>query len=75
MPVLFEHAIRYEWATRNPITSVRQGAKRLSVPKLLSVEDLSFLLFKGLGLRERIMVFLDFGIAARRTCGFEVAGY
>lgn len=71
MHVLFEHAIRYEWANRNPITSVRQGAKRLSVPKLLSVEDLSSLLFKGLGLRERIMVFLDFGTGLRRG---ELAG-
>jgi site-specific recombinase XerD len=61
MHVLFEHAIRNEWTTRNPITSVRQGSKRQSVPTLLTVEQLSMLLFQSLDLHERVMVFLDFG--------------
>jgi integrase len=38
---------------------------------LLTVEELSSLLFKGLGLRERVMVFLDFGTGLRRG---ELAG-
>jgi integrase len=71
MHVLFEHAIRWEWAERNPITAVRQGSKRLTVPKLLTVAELSSLLFKSLGLRERVMVFLDFGTGLRRG---ELAG-
>jgi integrase len=71
MHLLFEHAIRYEWTDRNPITSVRQGSKRLGVPKLLTVEELSALLFRGLELRERVMVFLDFGTGLRRG---ELAG-
>jgi integrase len=71
MHLLFEHAVRWEWADRNPITSVRQGSKRLGVPKLLTVEELSSLLFKGLELRERVMVFLDFGTGLRRG---ELAG-
>jgi integrase len=66
MHVLFEHAIRWEWAHRNPITAVRQRSKRLSVPKLLTVAELSLLLFKGLRLRERVTVFLDFGTGLRR---------
>ena len=34
MSVLFNHAIRYEWLEqgRNPITLVRQGAKRKNIP-------------------------------------------
>ena len=66
MHVLFEHAIRNEWTDRNPITSVRQGAKRQSIPALLTVEQLSKLLFQSLELRERVMVFLDFGTGMRR---------
>ena len=41
MHVLFAHAIRYEWTTRNPITSVRQGGKRKAAPGLLTVDELS----------------------------------
>ena len=51
---------------RNPITSVRQGGKRQAVPELVPVEDLSKLIFEVLGLRERVMVFLDFGTGLRR---------
>ena len=34
MSVLFNHAIRYEWLEqgRNPITLVRQTAKRMLIP-------------------------------------------
>jgi len=61
MHVLFQHAKRYEWTDRNPIASVRQ-----SIPALIDVTDLSKLLFNALALRERVMVFLDFGTGARR---------
>jgi integrase len=71
MHVLFEHAIRHEWTIRNPISSVRQGSKRQSVPQLLTVEELSKLLFGGLKMRERVMVFLGFGSGLRRG---ELAG-
>ena len=64
--VLFEQAIRYEWASRNPITEVWQGSKRPSAPQLLTIEELSSLLFKELELRERVMIFLDFGTGRRR---------
>jgi integrase len=71
MHVLYTHAIHYEWTTRNPITSVRQSGKRQSAPALISIEDLSKLIFEVLELRERAMVLLDFGGGLRRG---EVAG-
>jgi len=46
MSVLFNHAIRYEWLEqgRNPITLVRQSAKRMRVPDVLEVVEISALL-------------------------------
>ncbi len=44
MSALYSHAIRWEWATRNPITSVRQSAKRQSVPEILTIDELVKLL-------------------------------
>lgn len=65
MHVIFEHAIRFEWTDTNPITSVRQSGKREGTPDILEVEELVALL-NALELRERVAVFLDFGIGARR---------
>jgi integrase len=44
MSALFNHAIRYEWLGRNPITLVRQSAKRERVPDVLDAEELKKLL-------------------------------
>jgi len=44
MSALFNHAIRYEWLGRNPITLVRQSAKREPVPDVLDAEQLKKLL-------------------------------
>ena len=41
MHLLYEHAIRYEWTDRNPITSVRQSGVRQATPIRLSVDQLS----------------------------------
>jgi integrase len=46
MSALFSHAIRWEWTARNPITSVRQSAKRLAAPDVLTPEELASLLLK-----------------------------
>ncbi len=46
MSALVSHAIRWEWTARNPITSVRQSAKRESVPDVLTPEELAALLLK-----------------------------
>ena len=44
MSALYSHAIRWEWTTTNPITSVRQSAKRQKIPEILTVDELVKLL-------------------------------
>jgi integrase len=39
MSAIFSHAIRYEWLDRNPITMVRQSAKRKGTPDVLTTEE------------------------------------
>jgi integrase len=63
--LLYEHAIRYEFTERNPISKVRQGGKRLGTPTRLDVKQLRALL-EALPARERLMVLLDFGTDLRR---------
>ena len=46
MSALFSHAIRWEWADKNPIRSVRQSAKRLRTPDVLTPEEIIALLGK-----------------------------
>jgi integrase len=66
MRLLYEHAIRYEWTDRNPITSVRQSGMRQATTIRLSVDQLSQLIYGVLKQRERVMVLLDFGTGLRR---------
>jgi len=40
MSALYSHAIRWEWATHNPITHVRQSAKRSKTPVVLTIEQI-----------------------------------
>lgn len=44
MHALFNHAMRWEFANVNPITLVRQSAKRERVPDVLTVEEIGKLL-------------------------------
>jgi integrase len=44
MHALFNHAMRHELAERNPITLVRQSAKRLRTPDVLDVDEIKVLL-------------------------------
>jgi len=44
MHALFNHAMRHEWAEKNPITLVRQSAKRLRTPDVLDVDEIQALL-------------------------------
>ena len=44
MHALFNHAMRHEWAEKNPITLVRQSAKRLRTPDVLDVDEIKALL-------------------------------
>jgi integrase len=58
MSALYSHAIRWEWVTGNPITSVRQSAKREKVPEVLTVDELVKLL-AAIPEPFRTAVFLD----------------
>ena len=57
MHALFNHAVRHEWLEKNPITLVRQGAKRQRTPDVLEVAEIKALLLE---LQEpyKTMVFL-----------------
>jgi len=44
MSTLFNHAIRYEWLDKNPISLVRQSAKRERIPEVLDVGEIRSLL-------------------------------
>ena len=66
MSVLFNHAIRYEWLERNPITLVRQSAQRRSIPPVLEPEEVQSLLAQ-LENPFRVMVLLDVTTGLRRS--------
>jgi integrase len=76
MSSVFNHAIRWEFTGRNPITGpvkgsgVRVSAKRERTPDILEAEEMRLLL-GALGVRERVMVFLDMALGLRRG---ELAG-
>jgi integrase len=76
MSSVFNHAIRWEFTDRNPITGplkgsgVRVSAKRERAPDILEVQEMQQLL-ASLGIRERAMVFLDMPAGLRRG---ELAG-
>ena len=57
MSVLFSHAIRYEWLSHNPITHVRQSAKRQRIPEILEAVEMRNLMAE-LGQPFSTMVFL-----------------
>jgi integrase len=65
MSALFSHAIRNEWATKNPISAVRTSAKRLRTPDILTGEEVQRLLSE-LSQRERVMVLLAGSTGLRR---------
>jgi integrase len=70
MSVLFNHAIRWEFTDRNPITGpnrgagVRQGSKRLRIPDILEISEVQAIVAK-LQLRERVLLFLDMATGLR----------
>jgi integrase len=57
MSTLFNHAMRYEWTEKNPIRLVRQSAKRLSTPDVLTAEEIGRLLGNLTGVYH-VMTFL-----------------
>jgi integrase len=66
--VLFNHAIRYEWLGqgRNPVTLVRQSAKRERIPEVLEPAEVQGLLLQ-LKSCFRLMVLLDVTTGPRRS--------
>lgn len=76
MSVLFNHAIRWEFTDRNPISGpnkgagVRQSSKRQSIPDILEVSEIQAIIAE-LQLRERVLLFLDMATGLRRG---ELAG-
>lgn len=65
MSALYSHAIRWEWAGRNPITSVRQSSKREKIPDVLMPEEIARIL-EELSDPLRTMVELDAFTGLRR---------
>ena len=58
MHVIFAHAGRHEWIARNPMTLVRQSAKREKLPDVLELDELKKLLAE-LENPARALVFFD----------------
>jgi integrase len=65
LSTVFSHAIRYEWAARNPISPVRSSAKRLRTPDILTPEEFQALI-AALSPRERVIVLLAGSTGLRR---------
>lgn len=57
MSAVFNHAIRHEWLDKNPISLVRQSAKRERIPAILDAAEIGSLLTE-LSYPYRQMVFL-----------------
>jgi integrase len=76
MSALYNHAIRWEFIDRNPITGpvkgsgVRVSSKRMSIPDILTIEEMQKLI-SAVRLRERVLIFLDMVTGLRRG---ELAG-
>lgn len=74
--LLFNHAIRWEFSIRNPISGpvrgsgVRQSEKRERIPEVLTAEEFRRL-EAALGLRERVLLCLALSLGLRRG---ELAG-
>jgi integrase len=66
LSVLYNHAIRYEWLTFNPISRVRTSQKRLRDKDVLTPDEFQQLV-KQLSVRDRAMVLLIGSTGLRRS--------
>jgi integrase len=66
MSVLFNHAWRHDFFDRNPISLVRQSAKRRKAPNVLTPAEIKSLL-DSLALRERTLVLLAASTGLRQS--------
>jgi integrase len=73
MSALYSHAIRWDWADKNPITSVRQSAKRRKSPDVLTPEEIMAFL-KELSTPDHDRIGCLHRAASRRTDRPSMAG-
>src|SRR6266700_590697 len=66
LSVLYNHAIRYEWLTFNPISRVRTSQKRLRDKDVLTPDEFQKLV-QNLSVRDRAMVLLIGSTGLRRS--------
>jgi integrase len=66
MSVLFNHARRHDFTDRNPITLVRQSAKRRTAPEVLLPSEINRLV-RSLRDRERTLVLVAAGTGLRMS--------
>jgi integrase len=66
MSAMFSHAIRYEWASTNPIASVRASSKRNRTPDILTLPEFEALV-KELPQCESVMVLIAGTTGLRRS--------
>lgn len=66
LSVLYNHAIRYEWLTFNPISRVRSSQKRLRDKDVLAPDEFQKLV-RHLSVRDRAMVLLIGSTGLRRS--------
>jgi integrase len=64
MHIIFTHACRHEWLDKNPMTLVRQSAKRQKMPDVLELDELKMLL-EELDNPARLLVFLTVATGLR----------
>src|SRR5205809_5746247 len=66
LSTLYNHAIRYEWLTFNPISRVRTSQKRLRDKDVLTPDEFQKLV-QNLSVRDRAMVLLIGSTGLRRS--------
>ena len=66
MAVLYNHAIRYQWLTFNPVSKVRTSQKRLRDKDVLTPDEFQQLV-QQLSMRDRAMVLLIGSTGLRRS--------
>jgi integrase len=71
MSVLFNHARRHDFIERNPITLVRQSAKRRTIPEVLLPSEINRLAY-SLRDREKTLVLLAAGTGLRMRANCSV---
>jgi len=72
MHAVFNHAVRWEWHDRNPITQVRQSSKRMSIPAVRNlVEVVELLLHLEEPTRTALLVDVMTGFRVEERLAFK----